>query len=762
MERTRSYGHKLVSILLALLLACSFGLSTGLSYSLAYAADGDTQEEATTTDISTIGVPESGDQFYTGSEVQPFSGSIKISADTGTYRISEGTDYTVEYANNVELGTATATLTGIGDYSGTLTMTFEIVEYTLTVTIGDYEVSFTRAQLEELAANSTDNTEGVAYQYGSNVIYVPAKGYVTYATLLEYVGVGEWTQLVSTASDGFSTTVTADIAENGQFYPASTGSGNTDTTGAESTPGCLCLQWTSGSITSTAGALAQELAKTDASAYETTVRSMTGITAEDFVAGNNSGGNRLVTNVCAIEVTGSLDIASIGISDCGDQYYTGSAIEPFSGSVKSNVGRVYEGEDYTVEYANNTEKGTATATLTGMGDYTGTVTFEFAIIDYTLTVSMADGTVAFSFTRAQLEELAANSTDNTEGVAYQYGSNVLYVPAKGYVTYETLLEAAGCTSWSSLVASASDGFSTTVTADIAENGQFYPASTGSGNTDTTGAESTPGCLCLQWTSGSITSTAGALAQELAKTDASAYETTVRSMTGITEEDFLAGNNSGGNRLVTNVCEITVDEEGAFLSDNITDNDADEWFYEYVIQVVNGGIMEGYRDDEGNLTGIFGVSDNITRGQVATVLWRMAGSPEVEDVTAFSDVDYSLYYGDAIDWARSEEVITGYADTGYTVFDPDKNVTREELATMIARYADKVMGIEVSADVDTTAASELLGWSDVSSWAQDGFAWCVNNGIITGIENADGTYSASPESDTERSMMAAMVIRMLAL
>ncbi|MDO4183088.1 MAG: hypothetical protein Q4E12_05730, partial [Coriobacteriia bacterium] len=101
-------------------------------------------------DGTRVTIPDQGYQFYTGSEITPYSGSInKVVVDGSRTRIYEGTDYTVAYENNTKTGTATATITGMGSYKGTVTMTFEIVEYTFQLKVnGDLPgKTFTRAQL---------------------------------------------------------------------------------------------------------------------------------------------------------------------------------------------------------------------------------------------------------------------------------------------------------------------------------------------------------------------------------------------------------------------------------------------------------------------------------------------------------------------------------------------------------------------------------------------------------------------------------------
>lgn len=175
----------------------------------------------------------------------------------------------------------------------------------------------------------------------------------------------------------------------------------------------------------------------------------------------------------------------------------------------------------------------------------------------------------------------------------------------------------------------------------------------------------------------------------------------------------------------------------------------DWFVDSgdLEYVVNQGLMTGYAG-----TNLFGPWDNITRGQVVVVLYRLCGSPVMlGDPTAFSDVDYGMYYGSAIDWARRTGVVNGYGDTN--TFCPDQPVSREELAHMITNYASRI------ANVDTSTSYEaLLRMPDadsVQSWARDSVSWCLDAGIIKGVSRDDGRYIV-PDDGAWRASMATMV------
>ena len=179
---------------------------------------------------------------------------------------------------------------------------------------------------------------------------------------------------------------------------------------------------------------------------------------------------------------------------------------------------------------------------------------------------------------------------------------------------------------------------------------------------------------------------------------------------------------------------------------------DDWYifpdglFDYAI---DHQIMSGYAG-----TGCFGPYDNITRGQVACVLWNMAGRPSTSSDAAqrFSDVDYGTYYGDAISWARATGVINGYGDTN--TFRPDHAVERQELASMMRNYVVKIAGQR--ADASGSQASSVAGWNDVSDWAKDSMAWAYKAGLLSGeVVDAQGTRDLKPHNSAVRASAATM-------
>ncbi len=178
-------------------------------------------------------------------------------------------------------------------------------------------------------------------------------------------------------------------------------------------------------------------------------------------------------------------------------------------------------------------------------------------------------------------------------------------------------------------------------------------------------------------------------------------------------------------------------------------DPNAWYvtegaYDYV---TSNGLITGYSSIN------WGGNDSLTRGQLATILWRMSGKPIVEGAQSFDDVNYSEYYGDAINWARSVGVITGYYDDGqYRTFGPEDAVSRQDFATMLARYASNVNGYNTWSNCEALDAK--VDSDQVADYARESMGWAVDKGIING---QGGVYLA-PYTNASRAEAASMVYR----
>lgn len=176
------------------------------------------------------------------------------------------------------------------------------------------------------------------------------------------------------------------------------------------------------------------------------------------------------------------------------------------------------------------------------------------------------------------------------------------------------------------------------------------------------------------------------------------------------------------------------------------NDVPEgyWAYDAIQYVYGEGLMAGTSGSTFNPEG------TTTRGQIVTILWRLSGSPVVNYLMDFDDVDPAAYYGEAIRWATSEGIAGGY---GGGRFGPNDPITREQLAVMLHRYAQHE-GCDVSIGEDTN----ILSYADaftVSEYAVAALQWACGAGIISGT--GDGS-TLTPQGEATRAQAATVLMR----
>ena len=176
------------------------------------------------------------------------------------------------------------------------------------------------------------------------------------------------------------------------------------------------------------------------------------------------------------------------------------------------------------------------------------------------------------------------------------------------------------------------------------------------------------------------------------------------------------------------------------------NDVPEgyWAYDAIQYVYGEGLMAGTSGST------FSPEGTTTRGQIVTILWRLSGSPVVNYLMDFDDVDPAAYYAEAIRWASAEGVAGGY---GGGVFGPDDPITREQLAVMLHRYAQHE-GYDVSIGEDTNILSYADAF-DVSEYAVAALQWACGAGIISGT--GDGS-TLTPQGEATRAQAATVLMR----
>ena len=170
---------------------------------------------------------------------------------------------------------------------------------------------------------------------------------------------------------------------------------------------------------------------------------------------------------------------------------------------------------------------------------------------------------------------------------------------------------------------------------------------------------------------------------------------------------------------------------------------DEWYVGAVDYAVRNGLMGG------TSANTFEPESAMTRAMLVTVLWRYEGKPMGYQNT-FSDVNAKdgSWYIDAVAWAAANGIVGG---VGNNKFDPDGNITREQMATILYRYAKKK-------GIDTSKRGDLSGFPDggkVESWAKDAVQWTVAEKIIGG---SDGYLL--PQGNATRAQVATILMRFI--
>mgnify|MGYP002524516152 CR=1 FL=1 len=169
---------------------------------------------------------------------------------------------------------------------------------------------------------------------------------------------------------------------------------------------------------------------------------------------------------------------------------------------------------------------------------------------------------------------------------------------------------------------------------------------------------------------------------------------------------------------------------------------DDWFYDDVAYVYENGLMNGTSETT------FSPYISTTRGMIVTILYRMEGKPAVLEACPFTDVKAGAYYERAIVWAAENGIVKGY---GNGCFGPDDQITREQMAAILYRYA-KYRGLDVSVGENTNILSydDAL---DISEYAVSAMQWACGAQIIQG---ADGRLT--PGAKATRAQVAAILRR----
>ncbi len=191
-------------------------------------------------------------------------------------------------------------------------------------------------------------------------------------------------------------------------------------------------------------------------------------------------------------------------------------------------------------------------------------------------------------------------------------------------------------------------------------------------------------------------------------------------------------------------ELTAEEAAKLTANTFTDVKSTDWFAESVGRMVWAKLMNGTTPTT------FAPGALFDRGMMATVLYRMAGSPAVTGGANFDDVPDGSWYADPIAWGVSAGIINGYNGS----YGPNDPITREQVVTILYRYA-------ISTGMNVSAGDSLAGFADrdrVSDFAAAAMNWAVANGIVSGTTD----NRLNPKATATRAEVAAMLMRAMNL
>ncbi len=170
-----------------------------------------------------------------------------------------------------------------------------------------------------------------------------------------------------------------------------------------------------------------------------------------------------------------------------------------------------------------------------------------------------------------------------------------------------------------------------------------------------------------------------------------------------------------------------------------------WGEDAISFMVEQGLMNGISEDE------FAPDGTLTRAMLVTILYRAAGQPAVNKGIPFGDVTADSYYADAVNWAQQNGIVNGMTENEFA---PDENITREQIATIIYRFA-KAMGYDVSVGEDTN----ILSYTDaeeISEYAVEAMCYAVGSGLLKGKTES----TLNPGDNATRAELATIIQRFL--
>ncbi len=231
-------------------------------------------------------------------------------------------------------------------------------------------------------------------------------------------------------------------------------------------------------------------------------------------------------------------------------------------------------------------------------------------------------------------------------------------------------------------------------------------------------------------------------------DAATYSKSLASVTVVSKNDGQPSGSQGGVTVPEKPIEKEENEIPAVIAPapiSFNDVNTSDWFYENVRYVVVNKLMNGVAE------GQFAPNKTLTRAMLVTVLYRNAGEPAVGIDRVFDDVEGTAYFAKAVSWAKRNGIVNGVTATQFA---PNANITREQIAAIMYRYA-KYCNYDVSVGENTN----ILSYEDaenISGYAIAPMQYVVGSGLIKGKTAS----TLNPRDNATRAEIAAILQRFI--
>ncbi len=784
-------------------------------------------------DVGTASVTVKGKGNYTGAVVRTFAitaadiaeKEITLSYETVIYEglakkpsvqidgLNQNVDYEVVYENNINVGTATVTVSGKGNYTGVVTLTFTITPES--IANKDITLSYESVTYDGTAKTPSVNISGLTENIDYEVVYEnnvnAGTATVTVSGRGNYSGEVELTFTIETADvyyqlnnleyyttvyDGSAKEPSVQIIGLNQnvdyevFYENNINAGTATVTvnGIGNYTGQVVLTFNiiPAEITDKDITLSYESVTYDGTEKKPSVI-IDGLTEnidyEVIYENNINAGWATVTVKGKGNYTGRDALPFlITVADINDRLidldYDTVAYDGTAKTPGVQIDGLVQGVDYEVIYGDNVDVGTATVMVIGRGNYTGEVVLTFTITVVNINnqvIHLGYDTTLYDGTAKEPSVQIDGLTENKDyEVVYKDNVNAgtasVTVKGKGNYTGQVVLtfaitaadiaEKEITLSYETVVYDGTEKTPGVQVAGLTENSDYeviYENNKDAGTASVTvrGKGNYTGVIVLTFeiTSADI----GEIGFELTETEFE-YDGKEKCPKVTTNSSFIEGidyevtytnNIEVGTAIVeirginncagTVLLEFTIKEQ---VKPTLPFVDVSEgkWYYNAVKWVFERGLLTGTSDTE------FSPNDPMTRGMLVTVLYRMEGRPEVLTGNKFPDVNVKKYYASAITWASEQNIVSGYSNGK---FGPEDSITREQLAKVLYLYAD-YKGYDVTAKESLSAFNDA---SNVSSYAKKYMQWAVAEGLIKGSNG-----KLKPKGEATRAEIAAILKR----